>query len=198
MGQQISTISSMIGCSDPNTIHFINNAQEINCIMLGKSSSGKTTILYKLFMNEIINFPPTHGFHKENLQHRGYQFSIFDLGGEDLNEWKQYIEGKDVLIFVVDFFDSNTIQESSNLLHKVMKQREMENTLLIVYANKFDLIENRNLITEEEIEKKLKLKKIKKNYKLLKTRIDSKENYLEAFDWILETVKTNYQKEKQN
>eukprot|EP01080_Neovahlkampfia_damariscottae_P007952 gene7952-12419_t len=187
----------MIGCTDPNTIHFTHNAQEINCIMLGKSSSGKTTILYKLFMNEVINFPPTQGFHKENLQHRNYQFSIFDLGGEDINEWKQYSIGKDVLIFFVDFSNQNRLIESSNLLHKIMNQSETKDTLLMVFANKFDLIENKNSITVEDIEKKLNLKEIKQKFKVFKTRVDMKESYLEGFDWILETVNSNHQKDKE-
>jgi small GTP-binding protein len=186
MGQQITTLSSMIGCLNPNDLHFTQHAEEIKCIMLGKKSSGKTSILYKLFMDEKIQFPPTSGFHKENLKHKGYLFSIFDVGGEDFNEWKQYIFGKDVLIYVVDI--NGSFVESSKLLHKIMCLPEMENTVLVIFANKSDLVSSENQ-SEEEIETKMNLKELKQSYKIIKTRIDEKEEYLGGFDWILETLR---------
>lgn len=50
-------------------------------LMLGLDGAGKTTVLYKLKLNETINTIPTLGFNVETVQlSRGVSFTVWDVG----------------------------------------------------------------------------------------------------------------------
>ena len=59
------------------------------------SFSGKTTVLYKLKLNEEIVTIPTIGFNVETVTlHNGLQFTMWDIGGGCKIHalWKHYLE----------------------------------------------------------------------------------------------------------
>ena len=50
-------------------------------IMLGLDGAGKTTILYKLKIGEVISSVPTIGFNVENVEYNKVKFTVWDVGG---------------------------------------------------------------------------------------------------------------------
>ena len=46
-------------------------------------AAGKTTILYKLRLNELVSTLPTIGFNVETVQYKNISFMIWDVGGQD-------------------------------------------------------------------------------------------------------------------
>ena len=50
-------------------------------LMLGLDAAGKTTILYKMKLNETVNTIPTIGFNVETLQYKNLEFNCWDIGG---------------------------------------------------------------------------------------------------------------------
>ena len=48
--------------------------------MIGLDAAGKTTILYKLRLNEHINTIPTIGFNVESVQYKNIQMQVWDVG----------------------------------------------------------------------------------------------------------------------
>ena len=52
-------------------------------MMLGLDAAGKTTILYKLQLNELVTSIPTVGFNCEQLKYKGLDMTIWDVGGQD-------------------------------------------------------------------------------------------------------------------
>ena len=52
-------------------------------IMLGLDGAGKTTILYKLKVGEVVNSVPTIGFNMETVEFKNIRFSVWDIGGQD-------------------------------------------------------------------------------------------------------------------
>lgn len=72
--------------------------------MLGEESSGRTTALYKLKLDEIVNSIPTVGFNVENIQLRESVIEVWDIGGScklrDL--WKHYYDMAEGVAFFVD------------------------------------------------------------------------------------------------
>jgi ADP-ribosylation factor-like protein 1 len=50
--------------------------------MLGLDSAGKTTILYKLQLGEVVSTIPTIGFNVESLDYKNIKFQVWDLGGQ--------------------------------------------------------------------------------------------------------------------
>ena len=50
--------------------------------MLGLDAAGKTTILYKLKLNDVVTTIPTIGFNVEEVQFQNLSMTIWDIGGQ--------------------------------------------------------------------------------------------------------------------
>ena len=50
--------------------------------MLGLDAAGKTTILYKLKLNEVVTTIPTVGFSVETVSFQNLEMTIWDVGGQ--------------------------------------------------------------------------------------------------------------------
>jgi small GTP-binding protein len=84
-------------------------------LLLGLDAAGKTTILYKLKMGEIVTTIPTIGFNVEEVKYKNLTFVIWDIGGQDKIRklWNYYFQGSMALIYVVDSSDQNRLEEAS-------------------------------------------------------------------------------------
>ncbi|KAM9296329.1 uncharacterized protein PAF06_017237 [Gastrophryne carolinensis] len=116
-------------------------------LMLGLDAAGKTTVLYKLKLNETVCTIPTIGFNVETVEPiRNVTFTVWDVGGQDRIRilWKHYFQNTDGLIFVVDSADSERFKEARAELESIMESDEMKGVPFVVMANKQDLIGARN------------------------------------------------------
>lgn len=52
--------------------------------------------------------------------------------------------GTQGLIFVIDSSDRNRMEEARQELHRIINDREMKDSLLLVFANKQDLAEGKS------------------------------------------------------
>jgi hypothetical protein len=52
-------------------------------LMVGLDAAGKTTILYKLKLGEIVTTIPTIGFNVETVEYKNINFTVWDVGGQD-------------------------------------------------------------------------------------------------------------------
>lgn len=68
-------------------------------------------------------------------------FILQDVGGQDKIRplWRHYYTGTQGLIFVVDCADRDRIDEARQELHRIINDREMRDTIILVFANKQDL-----------------------------------------------------------
>ena len=55
--------------------------QEFRVLMLGLDAAGKTTILYKMKLGEVVTTIPTIGFNVEILSYKNVDFTVWDVGG---------------------------------------------------------------------------------------------------------------------
>ena len=55
--------------------------REARILMLGLDAAGKTTILYKLKLGEVVSSVPTIGFNVETLEYKKIKFTVWDVGG---------------------------------------------------------------------------------------------------------------------
>lgn len=110
-------------------------------LMLGLDNAGKTTILYKLKLGKTTQTAPTVGFNVETVRHKNVSFAVWDCGGQERIRplWRHYFTGTNALIYVVDSSDSNRLDESHKELMRVIRDKELENCLLVVLANKQDV-----------------------------------------------------------
>eukprot|EP01103_Thecamoeba_quadrilineata_P010429 TRINITY_DN2253_c0_g2_i1.p1 TRINITY_DN2253_c0_g2~~TRINITY_DN2253_c0_g2_i1.p1 ORF type:complete len:177 (-),score=33.65 TRINITY_DN2253_c0_g2_i1:84-614(-) len=115
--------------------------KERRILMVGLDAAGKTTILYKLKLGEIVTTIPTIGFNVETVQYKKINFTVWDVGGQDKIRplWRHYFTNTQGLIFVVDSNDRDRISEASEELQKMLREEELREAVVLVFANKQDL-----------------------------------------------------------
>ncbi len=60
-----------------------DRGEDARILMLGLDSAGKTTILYKLKLNETVTTTPTNGFNVETVSpSENCTFTVWDVGGQ--------------------------------------------------------------------------------------------------------------------
>ena len=95
-------------------------------IIIGLDNAGKTTILYKLHLGEIVTTVPTVGFNVETMNYEGLKFQVWDLGGQMAirEHWPNYYDNLDCIIFVVDSSDNRRMEDEcgSELQKLLVKQ----------------------------------------------------------------------------
>lgn len=121
----------------------IFGSKEMRLLMLGLDAAGKTTILYKLKLGQDVTTIPTVGFNVETVTYKNVKFNVWDVGGQDKIRplWRHYFSGTQGLIFVIDSCDAARMDEARQELHRIINDREMKDSLLLVFANKQDLKE---------------------------------------------------------
>ncbi|XP_052827869.1 uncharacterized protein LOC106879364 [Octopus bimaculoides] len=166
-----------------------SNREESRIMMLGLDAAGKTTLLYKLKLNEYVNTIPTMGFNVETVTFKGLSFTVWDVGGQDKirSLWKHYYQDISCLLYVVDSADKNRMAESRYELNAVLRQKEMEDVPVIILANKQDLP---NALSVSEITDKLNLSKLDdRRWHIQSTCATTGDGIFEAMDKLKSMVK---------
>lgn len=91
-------------------------------ISVGLDAAGKTTILYKLKLGEIVTTIPTIGFNVETVEYKNICFTVWDVGGQDKIRplWRHYFQNTQGFIFVVDSNDRERIAEAHKELQNMV------------------------------------------------------------------------------
>merc|ERR1719502_1046880 len=117
---------------------FLSSKKDMRMLMLGLDAAGKTTVLYKFKLGEVVTTIPTVGFNVEEVTYKNLRMTVWDIGGQDRIRklWRHYYVGTQGLIFVVDSSDRDRIEEARDELHKMLREDEMRDASVLVYANK--------------------------------------------------------------
>merc|ERR1712013_244699 len=104
-----------MGMGFAKALEKIMGKQEMRIPMVGLDCAGKTTILYKLKLGEIVTTIPTIGFNVETVHYNNTNFTVWDVGGQDKIRplWRHYFQNTQGLIFVVDSNDQERIAEAA-------------------------------------------------------------------------------------
>ncbi|KAH0788766.1 putative ADP-ribosylation factor [Histomonas meleagridis] len=159
--------------------------------MLSLPYAGKTSILYKLALGDVIKTIPTIGSNNESINHKGINLEIWEIGGECKIPplWHRYIQylHPNGIIFVVDSHDPGQIDEArEHLFRYILEKKESENLPLLIFANKQDLP---NTISLDEIESKLLLNTVKdRPWKIQATSVYNEDALREGLDWLVEHI----------
>jgi len=163
--------------------------KEMRILMLGLDAAGKTTILYKLKLNQSVTTIPTVGFNVETVSYKNIKFNVWDVGGQDKIRplWRHYYTGTQGLIFVVDSNDRDRIDEARQELHRIVGDREMKDAILLVFANKQDLP---NAMSPAEITDKLGLHRMRdRNWFVQPSCATSGDGLFEGLTWLSQNTK---------
>ncbi len=114
-------------------------------LMIGLDAAGKTTILYKLKLGDIVSTCPTIGFNVETVQYKNLNMTVWDVGGQERIRalWKHYYSGVGAIIFVVDANDRERVaggeDSAAAELRKLFFEDQLRGVPILVLANKMDL-----------------------------------------------------------
>jgi len=184
-----------MGNAISKSLSKIFGTKEMRLLMLGLDAAGKTTILYKLKLNQDVTTIPTVGFNVETVTYKNIKFSVWDVGGQDKIRplWRHYFSGTQGLIFVIDSNDRQRIDEARQELHRIILDREMKEALLLVFANKQDIS---GAMSPQEVTEKLRLNQLKdKIWYVVPTCATTGEGLFEGLGWLSNNVKTQPQKQ---
>lgn len=111
---------------------------ETKIVMVGLESSGKTTILNKLNIGEVVTTEPTLGFIMESVHYANVALHVWDVGGGPQFRplWKQWYENARALIFVVDSSDRERMGKACLELRMLLEDETLKDAVVMVYANK--------------------------------------------------------------
>jgi ADP-ribosylation factor protein 1 len=114
---------------------------EARLVMVGLDAAGKTTILYKLKLGEVVTTIPTIGFNVEAIEYGNLTLTVWDIGGQDKIRplWRHYYSDTQGVIFVVDSNDTERFPMAKAELHNLLEQFELRDATVLIYANKQDL-----------------------------------------------------------
>merc|ERR1712195_349681 len=101
--------------------------KDCRILMVGLDAAGKTTILYKLKLGEVVTTIPTIGFNVETVEYKNIAFTVWDVGGQDKIRplWRHYYTNTEGIIFVVDSNDRDRVDEARDELNRMLSEDEL-------------------------------------------------------------------------
>jgi len=109
---------------------------------------------------------------------------VWDVGGQDKIRplWRHYFQNTQGLIFVVDSNDRDRIGEANEELQKMLREDELRDATLLVFANKQDLP---NAMSVSEITDKLGLHSLgSRKWYIQATCATTGDGLYEGLDWL--------------
>jgi Arf/Sar family protein len=136
-------------------------SKNVDIVVLGLENAGKSTLLSCLFNGRPTETTPTIGLNVKILQKSGVNIKAWDIGGAQQfrSEWGRYTKGCDVLVYVVDVNDRESVPTAKIEVHRLLEDASLGTTPILVCANKIDLPH----MEEEELIRELNLDYITSN-----------------------------------
>ncbi|CAG8491281.1 10640_t:CDS:2 [Paraglomus occultum] len=130
--------------------------REVRILILGLDGAGKTTILYRLQIGEVVTTIPTIGFNVETVTYKNVKFQV-------------------------DSVDRDRIATSREELHAMLEEEELREAALLVFANKQDMT---GAMSAAEVSDSLGLGTLKsRQWSIYKTSAVRGDGLKEGLDW---------------
>ena len=162
--------------------------KERRILMVGLDAAGKTTILYKLKLGEVVTTIPTIGFNVEQVDYKNISFTVWDVGGQDKIRplWRHYYQNTEGLIFVVDSNDKDRIGAAREELQKMLQEDELKDSVVLVFANKQDLP---NAMSAPEVTEMLGLHNLRmRKWFIQAACATTGDGLYEGLEWLKDTL----------
>lgn len=158
-------------------------------LMLGLDSAGKTTILYRLQLGEVISTIPTIGFNVETVEYKNIQLQVWDLGGQSSIRpyWRCYYADTAAIIYVVDASDHARLPTARAELLAMLSEEELAKCKLLVFANKQDLD---NAMDEAQVGKAIGLDELRdRQWSIWRCSAKDGTGLQEGLDWLVDALR---------
>eukprot|EP01031_Cornospumella_fuschlensis_P043735 gene43735-53485_t len=166
-------------------------------LMVGLDAAGKTTVLYKLKLGEIVTTIPTIGFCAETVLYKGVNFTMWDVGGGDKIRplWRHYFQHTQGIIYVIDTNDMlrfpdegrDAYSTALGLFKSTISEVELWDAVILVFLNKIDLPDGRkNIAHMTEQFERFGAKRV---MRIQPCCASSGVGLYEGLDWLAKTLK---------
>ena len=161
--------------------------RKLKLLVLGLGYVGKTTILYKLRLAEVVSSVPTLGFNVETIDNKNILINSWTTGPAHIKylERRYYPETQGI-VFVVDSSDKDWIAIAKEGLDSLLSEELLKDAVLLVLANKQDIS---GVLSVTEIAEMLDLTTIKSRvWHIQGTCAMTGEGLYEGFNWLAQTI----------
>lgn len=157
-------------------------------MILGLDNAGKTTLLYRLKIGEVVTTVPTIGFNVESVTYKNLNFNVWDLGGQTSIRpyWRCYYANTAAVVFVVDATDHARLETAAEELQAMLNEDELREAALLVFANKQD---QPGVLGAADISEALKLPSLKeRSWSIFGCSAVTGDGVNDGMDWLVKTV----------
>lgn len=177
-------------------MRFGGGKRDVRICMVGLDAAGKTTVLYKLKLGEVVHTIPTIGFNVDSVEYKNIAFTVWDIGGQDKIRplWRHYYNNSGGIIFVVDSNDHQRVDESSDgrqtsaadELHKMLGEDDLRGVPVLVLANKQDM---HGAMSVKDVSQRLQMDRIRdRQWHVQGTCATTGDGLFEGLDWLAQVT----------
>lgn len=173
-----------------NLLSKLFHTPEYRILTIGLDASGKTTILYKLKLGEIVTTIPTIGFNVETIVYEKTSLTIWDVGGCDKIRplFRHYFQNTHALIIVIDSNDRERLLEAKDELWRLLYAEELIHVPMLIYLNKIDLPTS---MKSDYVIEKLELNSIRnRQWHLQQCCACKGDGLYEGLTWLIHALKS--------
>ncbi|KAI3369290.1 hypothetical protein L3Q82_007537 [Scortum barcoo] len=146
-------------------------------LMFGLDAAGKTTLLYRLKLAEVVTTIPTIGFNVETVEYKNISFTVWDVGGPD-------ICGRHNLATT-----PRGLKKLLTRLHMMLEEEELRGVAVLVFANKQDLP---RAMSASDITESLSLSRVSQPWFVQASCAVSGSGLVEGLDWLSDQILKRY------
>ncbi|CAL1541810.1 unnamed protein product [Lymnaea stagnalis] len=172
---------------------LFSRSKDVRVLIQGLDAAGKTSLLYKLKLGEVVTTIPTIGecFNVESIVWKAMSITAWDLGGRDKIRplYRHYYPNTHGFIYILDSNDRERLGDAiDELFQQVLWDDALRDTVVMVLANKQDLP---GAMSVQEIEEKLRQRYVKcsQTLFLMPCSVLTGEGIMEAFDAFVDQLK---------
>ncbi|KAI8145248.1 P-loop containing nucleoside triphosphate hydrolase protein [Fennellomyces sp. T-0311] len=157
-----------MGIAFSNLWNRLFSKTQVKIIIVGLDNAGKTTILYKLLLNQVVTTTPTIGSNVEEIEYKNIRFLMW------------------AVIMVIDSTDGARLDVAKQELHRMMESENLRDSSLLVFANKQDV---KGALTASQISNALSLTSLKdRQWHIQACSALTGEGLHEGLDWLVHQI----------
>eukprot|EP00093_Oithona_nana_P009350 09350.XXX_232462_231136_1 [CDS] Oithona nana genome sequencing. len=190
---------SQVDCSKcflfpQNRVSILEQQRNIVLLMLGLDNAGKTCTAKMLVGEDLETVAPTIGFSKVSTKYKGFNVTIYDLGGSKSFRgiWPKYYHEVHGFIFVVDSADDQRLDETAEVFQDILKDDKVKGKPILMLCNKADIEEAKDEVHVVNVLNVEKLVNVAKCPTRVEPSIATKNNGIkDGFKWLVKSVIAN-------
>eukprot|EP00830_Metopus_es_P002193 TRINITY_DN1195_c0_g1_i1.p1 TRINITY_DN1195_c0_g1~~TRINITY_DN1195_c0_g1_i1.p1 ORF type:complete len:182 (+),score=22.76 TRINITY_DN1195_c0_g1_i1:47-592(+) len=168
-------------------------SKKLELVIVGLENCGKTTFANHLTYGEPKKTLPTLGLNVRYAKKENLSMKIWDLGGQVQfrPEWACYAKSCDIIIFMIDASNRDTLPTSRKELHILLEDKEINGIPILVLANKIDIEPH---VSDSDIIKGLNLDYVMENpWVVIPVSSLYGTNFDQVIQWLLKQSKRGKQ-----